>query len=124
MTLRAFPLLTSADVEAAAEFYALLGFVRHHRHPAEGTVSFVTLRRGATELAISAEAADASPDASGASRWRMFVFVEDVDATVERLAARGVAVLSPPADMPWGERVALVADPEHNPVALASTPHT
>jgi lactoylglutathione lyase len=29
-------------------------------------------------------------------------------------------VLRDPADMPWGERIATVADPDGNPVALAN----
>ena len=29
-------------------------------------------------------------------------------------------VLREPADMPWGERVAYVSDPDDNPVALAA----
>jgi lactoylglutathione lyase len=31
-----------------------------------------------------------------------------------------VPVLRTPTDMPWGERVAYVSDPEGNPVALAT----
>jgi lactoylglutathione lyase len=32
-------------------------------------------------------------------------------------------VLREPADMPWGERVAYLADPEGNVVALAAARH-
>ncbi len=120
MTLRAFPVLRSTGVEALAEFYGRLGFAPRHRHPAEGTPSFVALRRGEAELAITSEAADVPAEVDGAPRWHMFVFVEEVDAVVESLAAAGVAVLRRPAETPWGERVALVADPDGNPVALAS----
>jgi lactoylglutathione lyase len=38
--------------------------------------------------------------------------VEDVDACADRLAARGVTVLSGPADRPWGHRTVHVADPD------------
>ena len=31
-------------------------------------------------------------------------------------------MLRDPADMPWGERIATVADPDGNPVALANEP--
>jgi lactoylglutathione lyase len=48
------------------------------------------------------------------------VYVEDVDATVAAL--RDAAILREPADMPWGERVAYVSDPEGNVVALAASP--
>jgi lactoylglutathione lyase len=49
----------------------------------------------------------------------MFVYVPDVDAAVEDLRQRQGTILREPADMPWGERVAYVADPDGNPVALA-----
>jgi lactoylglutathione lyase len=53
-------------------------------------------------------------------RHELFVYVDDVDATVTALRDDGGRVLREPADMPWGERVAYVADPEGNVVALAS----
>src|SRR5579864_4729429 len=40
--------------------------------------------------------------------------VEDVDATYETLKAKGVTVLRPPTDQPWGLRTAHFADPEGN----------
>ncbi|MFJ4221824.1 VOC family protein [Curtobacterium luteum] len=52
----------------------------------------------------------------------MFIFVRDVDDAVASLSGmRGVRTLKPPSDMPWGERVAYVTDPDGNPVALAAT---
>ena len=48
--------------------------------------------------------------------------MEEVDRLVEELRADGVTVLREPADMPWGERVAYVTDPDGNPVALAQSP--
>jgi lactoylglutathione lyase len=33
----------------------------------------------------------------------------------------GVNVLRPPENMPWGERLAFVEDPEGNPVTLAAS---
>jgi lactoylglutathione lyase len=52
----------------------------------------------------------------------MFVYVEDVDATVDEFKRSGVRVLRDPQDMPWGERVGYVSDPEGNPVAMATAP--
>jgi predicted enzyme related to lactoylglutathione lyase len=42
-----------------------------------------------------------------------------VDATVAELQRSGVTVLREPKDMPSGERVDFVLDPEGNPVSLA-----
>jgi len=52
----------------------------------------------------------------------MYVCVDDVDELVAQLGAEAVTVLKDPGDMPWGERLAAVAGPDGNPVALASEP--
>lgn len=51
-------------------------------------------------------------------RFEMYVYVSDLDEAVRGLADADVPVLREPEDMPWGERIATVADPEGNPVAL------
>jgi lactoylglutathione lyase len=53
-------------------------------------------------------------------RHELFVYVDDVDARVADLRAAGATIVREPADMPWGERVAFVADPEGNLVSLAA----
>jgi lactoylglutathione lyase len=53
-------------------------------------------------------------------RYELFVFVDDVDAAFHRARAAGVEVRHEPETMPWGERIAYVADPEGNPVAFAA----
>ena len=52
-------------------------------------------------------------------RFEMFVYVDDLEGTVEALRSRGAPVLQEPTDQPWGERTAYVTDPEGNPVSLA-----
>ncbi|MFE7836720.1 VOC family protein [Streptomyces sp. NPDC057474] len=122
MSLRAFPLVHTAQVAALTEFYERLGFVRRLQHPEDGP-SFVALQRGMAEIAISSEPAlSEGGAASGPGQWRMCVFVDAVDAMVDRLSAAGVQVLQEPADMPWGERLAVVADPDGNHVAVVSMP--
>jgi lactoylglutathione lyase len=48
------------------------------------------------------------------------VYVADVDGLIPQLRAEGVTILRDPADMPWGERIASIIDPDGNPVALAN----
>jgi lactoylglutathione lyase len=55
-----------------------------------------------------------------APRFELFVYVDDVEAEVERFRGQGYRVLQEPATMPWGERQAYLADPDGNPVALAT----
>lgn len=52
-------------------------------------------------------------------RREFFVYVDDVDAAFNELRSGGVATLRDPVDMPWGERIAFVQDPEGNIVTLA-----
>jgi lactoylglutathione lyase len=121
---RAFPVIFAASVTRAASFYEAVGFERHFQLPEDGDPGYVGLRRGQYEVAIVAAE---WPEQYGLTRgegvrFEMFVYVDDVDRTVETLRAEGLIVLREPARMPWGERVAYVLDPDGNPVALAMPP--
>lgn len=50
----------------------------------------------------------------GGSRLLLAASVDDVDALYADLKAKGVRLLRPPADQPWGLRTAYFADPEGN----------
>jgi len=125
MSLRAFPVLYAKDVEGVAAFYARLGFAVRFRMPGQdGTTGFIGLRRDAAELAVATEDSPrmlAGVEPGPGPRHELFVYVEDVDATVAALHDAGASVLRAPADMPWGERVGFVADPEGNVVSLAAS---
>jgi lactoylglutathione lyase len=122
---RAFPVIFAASVTRTASFYEALGFERHFQLPEDGDPGYVGLRRSQYEIAIVAgewpEKQYGLTTGEGV-RFEMFVYVDDVDRTVETLRVEGVTVLREPAAMPWGERVAYVLDPNGNPVALAMPP--
>jgi lactoylglutathione lyase len=125
MAERAFPVLFAEHVSLTAAFYESLGFARHFQLPPDGEPGYVGLRRGSYELAVvSAEWPQQQYNApvGPGGRFEMFVYVTDVDQMVGRLRGDGTTILREPADMPWGERVAYVADPDGNPVALAAAP--
>jgi lactoylglutathione lyase len=124
---RAFPVIYARDVAGTADFYRSLGFEEHFRLPDEGAAGYIGLRRGAHELAITTT--DSPEQLIGIEvgskpRFEMFVYVDDVDAAVAAVRAARGRILKEPQDMFWGERVAWVADPEGNPVALAAGPTT
>jgi lactoylglutathione lyase len=52
--------------------------------------------------------------------FELWIYADDTDAAVERVTASGATVIEPPADQPWGERVALVADPEGNRIRIGA----
>ncbi|MFY0532271.1 endo-1,3-alpha-glucanase family glycosylhydrolase [Nannocystis pusilla] len=117
-------MLSALDFERSLAFYAeQLGGRESYRFPPEGPPAFVALQFGASELGIGR--IDGSPALHGQAlrpasghRVELCVYVDDVDATVARLAEAGAPILLAPRDMPWGERVAYVADPDGNLVML------
>lgn len=123
MALRAFPVLYAREVERVATFYAGLGFEEHFRLPDEaGAAGFIALRRGSAELGVTTEASPqmlAGVQPGPGPRHELFVYVDDVDATFKELRDGGTMALREPTDMPWGERLAFVQDPEGNVVTLA-----
>lgn len=123
MVSRAFPVVYALDVERAAQFWELLGFRRHFQLPAEGEPGYVGLRSDASEAEVAVTSVEWAIDRYGLSmgdgaRFEMYVYVADLDGMVRRLADADVPILRDPEDMPWGERIATVADPEGNPIAL------
>ena len=121
--MRAFPVIYTDDVARLAGFYQRLGFAEQFRLPAEGEPGYIGLARDGAELAI---VSSASPrELIGVTpgiepRFELFVYVPDVDAAVRECSAAGAPVLREAQDMFWGERVGYVADPDGNPVALAT----
>jgi lactoylglutathione lyase len=123
MVSRAFPVVYASDVERAARFWELLGFRRHFQLPAEGEPGYVGLRSDASEAEVAVTSVEWAMDRYGLSmgdgaRFEMYVYVADLDGMMRRLAEADVPILRDPEHMPWGERIATVADPEGNPVAL------
>ncbi len=45
--------------------------------------------------------------------------VDDLDAVFARFEAMGAAVVYPPVDKPWGDRLAAVLDPDGNRIGLS-----
>jgi len=109
---RAFPIITVSDLRATQRFYERLGFAEVYRFPPDGPPAFVTMQRGSASIGIGA-AGEEIADAFG-----YWVYVDDVDATLESLVARGAPVVAGPEDQVWGERVAQTRDPAGNLVYL------
>jgi PhnB protein len=61
-----------------------------------------------------------APALDGSSPVVIFVYVEDVDRTVERAVAGGASVLMPAQDQFWGDRTAWIMDPSGHVWTVAS----
>ena len=113
-TVRA--MLITPDLDRLLAFYGrLLGAREVERMPVEGRPFYVGLRLGDSDLGL---VADGSADLSAPQRILLSVEVPDVDGLLDDVAQLGGTVLSPPTDMPWGQRVVHLHDPDGNTVNL------
>lgn len=114
------PIVVTADIDRLRRFYChLFGGTEVRRTPPDGPVFFLGLRIGDSELGLVADG-DAAP-AGTPQRLLLSVEVDDVDALLPRVTELGGTVDGPPNDMPWGQRVAHVQDPDGNTVNLTRT---
>jgi predicted enzyme related to lactoylglutathione lyase len=113
------PIITTAGLARLQTFYeTLLGAVEVRRFPGDGPVFFVSLKLGDSELGL---VDDTAADLSAPQRILLSVDVDDVDGLLDRVEAVGGRVLGPSTDMPWGQRVAHVHDPDGNMVNLTQS---
>jgi catechol 2,3-dioxygenase-like lactoylglutathione lyase family enzyme len=102
-----------ADVEAAAGFLELLGFVRVE--PPQTLREYAWLEREGTQIHLMAEEEPVVP-----SPGHLAVVVEDFDATVARLRGHGFEVERRREH--WGEPRALAIAPGGHRVELMAAP--
>lgn len=116
-----FPILSTRDLERLRDFYvrALGGEVVYSFDDA-GRDVYVSVALGTASLGIGLD--DGMSERTEGDRVALWFYVDDVDAAFTAFVAAGGAAERPPADMPWGERVAQVRDPDGNLVNLAVEP--
>ncbi|MBD3942155.1 VOC family protein [Microbacterium sp. NEAU-LLC] len=114
-----FPILLTRDLPALVRFYeGALDATVAYRFGDGGVDEYVSLQLGEMSLGIGHDI-DALPPSVG-DRAALWFYVDDVDATYAAWLAAGGRAEQPPADMPWGERVAQVRDPSGNLVNLGA----
>ena len=112
------PLIVTAHFERMLSFYTgLLGASETQRVPEEGPVFFIGLRIGGSDIGLVSDAAVAD---APAGRILLSVDVDDVDALLLRVRALGGEVTGGPTDMPWGQRVVHIEDPDGNALNLTA----
>lgn len=110
------PVILTADLDVLLGFYTeLFGAEEIFRVPEEGPLFYLGLRIGDTDLGLVAKT---DLGTAGAPQILLSIGVDDVDATLGRVTALGGSVRGGPNDMPWGQRVAHIQDPDGNPVNL------
>lgn len=116
-------ILCTPDVERLRGFYsALFDATQTLRVPDDGPVFYLGLRIGDSDLGLVTEDTVRTGSArETGQRWAISFEVDDVDASLEQVESAGGRVLGPPNDMPWGQRVAHIEDPDGNAVNLTRT---
>ena len=110
------PIIVTADVERLIRFYTrLLDAKETERFPEDGPLFYVGLRVGDSDLGLTADASIAD---APAGRILLSIDVPDVDALLGKVAELGGSAPGPSNDMPWGQRVAHIEDPDGNKVNL------
>lgn len=110
------PIIVTNDLDRLLAFYTeLLGAQEVLRFPDDGPAFYVGLTLGDSALGLSSDAS-VVPGAPG--RMLLSIEVADVDLLLPKVAALGGTATSEANDMPWGQRVAHIKDPDGNVVNL------
>jgi predicted enzyme related to lactoylglutathione lyase len=110
------PIVSTPDLPRLRTFYEkVLGATQALRVPDKGREFYVELRIGATALGLVQQ-----DDTQIGAPVRIILSAEvpDVDALLPTVESAGGTVPGPPNDMPWGQRVAHVLDPDGNMLNL------
>ena len=119
MATELFPIISTPELGRALGFYRDLlgGTVTYEFAGPDGQRGYVGVDIGTSHLGIGHDPGLIDVPGRRISLW---VYVDDCDATVERLRDSGVEIVAEPADQPWGERVARVRDPDGNEVIVGA----
>ncbi|MFS0738407.1 VOC family protein [Sphingomonas sp. 1P06PA] len=107
--------LLSAEPDRAKRFYeAVVGWTIHPADPGGMDYRMIDAGGGAFVGGLAGHQPGQSPPQIDPG-WHFYVGVDDVDATVARIATAGGSVRIPAFDLPGVGRMAYVADPQGNP---------
>jgi predicted enzyme related to lactoylglutathione lyase len=110
------PIIVTHDIERLAAFYTALLRAEHTmRYPEAGPAFYIGLQVGNSEIGLSS-AAEVRPGDPG--RILLSIDVPDVGAVLPRVTELGGTADSAANDMPWGQRVAHIKDPDGNLINL------
>jgi PhnB protein len=110
------PMLVCRDAAAEIDFCTkTFGAVETVRRPGpDGSVAHAALLIGGHLIMIEAEwptLASRAPRLDASSPVVIYVYVEDVDAVVERALQSGAKILLPVKNQFWGDRTGRIIDP-------------
>lgn len=109
-----FPIVNCADLARTRGWYErVFSAIVQYRFPEEGDPEYLTLGIGSGQIGLGSGTAPAmygqTPLPASGHAVDLCLSVPDLDRVTSAAAHH---VIVPPRDMPWGERVAYLQDPE------------
>ena len=110
------PMLICLDAASEIEFCrdAFGAEELSRRSGEDGTVVHATLKVGSTLFMVHGEyphLESRAPKQDGSSPVVIYVYIDNVDAVINRAVQAGAVVLLPATNQPWGDRVGRIMDP-------------
>jgi len=111
------PYLTVKSAEASLDFYArAFGFEKKLSMPGpDGKLVHAEMVHRTSTIMFGPENPQynsKSPNSLGGTPVTLFVYCENVDSLATRAKGAGATVMQEPQDMFWGDRVAILKDPD------------
>lgn len=108
-------IVSVAQLDRSLAFYeGLLGLYRRSAPPGFAVLKIGT---GPAEVELMLHQRTAHPSMAGVA---MSLRVDDVDAMCAEAEKLGCTIIDPPTDQPWGERLAVLTDPDDHVICLAT----
>jgi uncharacterized glyoxalase superfamily protein PhnB len=108
------PALTASDLQRSIAWYRdVLGFTVGERWDEAGRVMGVEILAGAVRFMLNQDDFKKGRDRKKGEGMRLRCHtVQDIDKLAAQIQARGGVLDQGPKDMPWGERVFAISDPD------------
>jgi uncharacterized glyoxalase superfamily protein PhnB len=114
--------LTVNDLEQSIRFYTEgLGFFVEEEWKVDGVVRGVRLRAGRCDLNLAQDDFAKGKDRTKGVGLRLwFSTIQNLDDLAERARAAGITLDHEPQEMPWGQRVMALTDPDGFQISIAN----
>jgi uncharacterized glyoxalase superfamily protein PhnB len=116
-----FPSFTVTDLQRSIAFYRdVLGFVIGDEWRDNGQIQGCEMRAGSVLFMLTQDDFAKGRDRQKGVGTRLHVSTaQDIDRLATEIRARGGTLDQEPADMPWGERVFMITDPDGFKLTIA-----
>lgn len=108
------PSFTATDLQRSIAFYRdVLGFVVGDEWRQNGALMGVELHAGAVTFMLNQDDFAKGRDRQKGVGMRLWCHTaQDLDRLADQIAARGGMLDQEPKDMPWGDRLFMISDPD------------